>query len=285
MKLTIASETFQHTGSFKFRAAFQVAKNVPQSNVIAASSGNFGQALAFACRIFGKKCTVVMPDTSAKVKVDAVRNFGGIVDLIDVSQISREARVAQLAAEDPDAYISSAFDDAWVIAGNATLGTEILEHFSDLEAIVAPVGGGGLTSGLVLATHEDNRNVRVIAAEPLAGNDAARSFRAGKLETNESEPKTIADGARTRSLGKLNWDVLHGHDGLNSVIEVPDSQIIETVRTLFLKLNLKVEPTGALAVAAVLNNQELFMTGRPVCCVVSGGNVDPAVYAKILTDL
>ncbi|MDR3690392.1 MAG: pyridoxal-phosphate dependent enzyme [Fimbriimonas sp.] len=282
VKLVIATETFQHTGSFKFRAAYQVAMNVPQSHVIAASSGNFGQALAFACRLFGKRCTVVMPNTSAQVKVDAVRSYGAEADLIDTKAITREARVAELAAIDPDIYVSSAFDDPWVISGNSTLGVEIMERYPDVENIVAPVGGGGLTSGLVLAVSGDNRPVNVIGAEPKAGNDAARSFREGRLVTNDFEPDTIADGARTKSLGKRNWEILHSETGLQGIVEVTDDEIREAVRALFLRLNLKVEPTGALAVAAVMANPERFMTGRTVCCVVSGGNVDPAVYAQIL---
>jgi threonine dehydratase len=280
--VVLASETFQHTGSFKFRAAFQVARNAPHGHIIAASSGNFGQALALACRIFEKQCTVVMPETSAQVKLDAVRSHGGLVDLIDVKKVSREDRVSQLAAEYPDAYITSAFDDPWVIAGNATLGAEIMERCAEVETIVAPLGGGGLTSGLVLAVRDDNRQVKVIGAEPLMANDGARSFRAGHLISNDTEPQTIADGARTKSLGKRNWDILSGPRGLTDVLEVTEEAICEAVRLLFMKANLKVEPTGALAVAAVMSDPERFMDSGLVCCVVTGGNVDPLVYANIL---
>jgi len=283
VRLILACETFQHTGSFKFRAAYQLARNSPHSHIIAASSGNFGQALALACRAFNKRCTVVMPDTSAQVKVNAVRAQGANVELINVQLKSRNDRVEELAAEDPDAYIASAFDDPWVIAGNATLGAEILKACPDVETIVAPIGGGGLTSGLVMAVREDNRDVRVIAAEPALGNDASLSFRSGRLVSNPEEPKTIADGARTLSLGKRNWEILRAHDGLSEVIEVSEEAIRHAVRMLFLKINLKVEPTGALAVAAVMTHSEQFMSGGTVCAVVSGGNVDPSVYAEIIT--
>ena len=224
-----------------------------------------------------------MPHTSAQVKVDAVRGYGADVDLIDVRDISREARVQQLADEFPDAYITSAFDDPWVIAGNATLGEEILERCPDVESIVAPVGGGGLTSGLVMAVRDQNRQVSVIGAEPLTANDAARSMQAGRLISNESEPQTLADGARTRSLGIRNWEILFTQGGLSQVLEVTEEALCEAVRMLFLKANLKVEPTGALAVAAVMTHSERFMHGGLVCCVVSGGNVDPLVYASILS--
>ena len=283
LRIVLASETFQHTGSFKYRAAYQVARNAPHSHIITASSGNYGQALALACRVFDKLCTVVMPNTSAKVKVDAVAGHGATVDLIDVASISREDRIAQLAAEYPSAYITSAFDDPWVIAGNSTLGTEILEKYLEVQSIIAPVGGGGLTSGIAKAVQEHNRSVLVIGAEPAMANDASQSLKAGRLISNEQEPQTLADGARTRSLGKRNWEILFTQGGMAEVIEVSEETICEAVRLLFLKANLKVEPTGALAFAAVLSNPERFMHGGLVCCVVSGGNVDPHVYSQILS--
>jgi len=224
-----------------------------------------------------------MPMTSARVKVEAVRSHGARVDLIDVQTISREDRVAQIAAECPDVYVASAYDDPWVIAGNATLGAEILERCAEVETIVAPVGGGGLTSGLAMAVQDDNRKVSVIGAEPMAGNDASRSFKSGRLIANESESPTIADGARTRSLGKRNWEILHTQGGLTDVLEVSEEAICEAVRVLFLKVNLKVEPTGALALGAVMSHSERFMNGGLVCCVITGGNVDPLVYASILS--
>src|SRR5262249_56131911 len=123
--LTFASETFQHTGSFKFRAAYNVASRIAEREIIAASSGNFGQAMAYACSLLGKSCTIVMPATSAQVKIDAVREYGGGVDLVDVRVKSRAARVEELAAENPPAYMASAYDDALVIQGNSSLGDEI----------------------------------------------------------------------------------------------------------------------------------------------------------------
>jgi len=141
LDITIATETFQHTGSFKFRAAYNLVSNVPNDEVLTASSGNFGQALAYACKLLGKNCTVVMPETSARVKVDAVRSFGARVDLIDVGKIGRSERVGELAAEMPGAYFASAYDDQFVIDGNATLGDELAAH--DFDIVVVPIGGGG----------------------------------------------------------------------------------------------------------------------------------------------
>ena len=276
----LATETFQRTGSFKFRAAFNVAANVPHPHVITASSGNFGQAMAYACKLFGKRCTIVMPANSARVKVDAVLSYGGRVDLVDTTKVKRADRVAQLAAQHPDAYVASAYDDPFVIAGNSSLGDELARLPLPPDVVIAPVGGGGLTSGLVQAARRGPRAMAVVGAEPLIANDAARSLRAGHIVTNESEPQTIADGTRTLSVGRHNWEILK--DGIETIVEVPEDAIREGVRLLFSLANLKAEPTGALGIGALLTSPETFRDRR-VCCVITGGNVDPAVYSALLS--
>jgi threonine dehydratase len=276
--LTIASETFQHTGSFKFRAAYNLLSSIPQQHIIAASSGNFGQAVAYASALLGKTCIVTMPDTSAQVKIAAVQSYGGIVDLIDVRKVSRIERMQQMVAEHPGAFPAPAFDDYRVVAGNSTLGKEILTA-SDFDVIVVPVGGGGLCSGLIVARDHLQASTRIIGAEPLPGNDAARSLRSGHLLANEQEPATVADGARTLSLGNLNWEILQ--HGITDIVEVPDALTLDALRCYFRYVNLKVEPTGALALGAILAQPEQFY-GKRVCCIVSGGNVDPTVYAQVL---
>ena len=279
VELLIASETFQWTGSFKFRAAYHVAASVPHSRILAASSGNFGQALACACQQLGKSCIIVMPQSSAQVKVEAVREFGGAVDLVDVRTKSRSARVLELAQEHPDAYVASAYDDPLVIEGNATLGTELAALDRKIDIVVAPVGGGGLTSGIIQGLRRTGKTISVMGAEPSLANDAARSLKAGHIVANESEPQTIADGVRTLSLGKHNWAILR--HGLSGIVEVSEEQIKTAVRLLFSLANLKAEPTGALSIAAVLAQPEMFRD-RAVCCVVSGGNVDTDLFREIL---
>jgi threonine dehydratase len=279
--VTIASETFQRTGSFKFRAAYNVVSKVSESKIIAASSGNFGQAIAYACQLLNKACAIVMPATSAQVKIDAVREYGGEVDLIDVRTKGRAERVAELASENPDAYIASAYDDPYVIEGNASLGAELAALNREFDFVIAPIGGGGLTSGIIKAFRAASISAKVIGAEPLMANDAARSLRAGRIVTNESEPQTIADGARTVSVGNHNWPILK--DGLARIVETPEEKIKEGVRLLFTLANLKAEPTGALAVGAMLAEPETFRGAR-VCAVVSGGNVDLEIYRNILAD-
>ena len=278
--LTIASETFQHTGSFKFRAAYNLLSSISQQRVVTASSGNFGQAVAYACKLLGKTCTVVMPDTSAQVKIAAVQSHGGIVDLIDVRKISRNDRVQQLLAEQPGAFYAQAYDDYRVVAGNSTLSKEIFGA-SDFDILVVPIGGGGLCSGQIIARDHLHMRTEIVGAEPLPGNDAARSLRSGQRISNEHEPDTIADGARTLSLGVLNWEIIQ--QGIADIIEVPDALTLEALRLYFLYANLKVEPTGALSLGALLSQPERFQ-GKRVCCIVSGGNVDPTVYARVLLE-
>lgn len=279
VKLLLASETFQHTGSFKFRAAYNVAARVPNALIIGASSGNFGQGLAYACKLLNKRCIVVMPATSDPAKVAAVEAYGAKVDMIDVAKISRAERVAQLVRENPEAYLASAYDDPLVIEGNASLGRELAALDLPVDCFVAPVGGGGLTSGLIVGLRAGRCMTPVIGVEPAIANDAARSLREGRLVRNDTEPQTLADGVRTVSLGEHNWKILR--DGLSRVVEVAEALIPDAVRFLFNGANLKAEPTGALPVAGLLAEPDAFR-GKSVCCVISGGNVDPGLFGRIL---
>ena len=277
LDITIATETFQHTGSFKFRAAYNLALNVQENEILTASSGNFGQALAYACRLLGKKCTVVMPVTSAQVKIDAVRSYGATVDLVDTTKVGRNERVAQLAGQMPEAYFASAYDDKFVIEGNASLGDELAAR--NFDVVISPVGGGGLISGIITGLRRQGRSTKVYGAEPQLGNDAARSLKAGKIIPNETEPMTIADGARTISLGNLNWEIIKYE--VTNIFEISEDTIAEAVRLYFGLANLKCEPTGALSLGAVLTKPE-ELKNKKVCLVVSGGNVDPSIYSAIL---
>jgi len=278
-EVILASETFQHTGSFKFRGAWHTASNVPNGHLLAASSGNFGQALAFACEVLKKKCTVVMPHDSVAVKVQAVKDYGGLVDLVDVRKTSRAARLAELSAQHPDAYVASGYDSDLMIAGNSTLGNELAELSGSVDVILTPVSGGGLASGIVNGLRGRGSDIPVIAAEPLLGNHTTRSLRAGARIVDDHEAPTIADGARTVALGRKNWDILK--EGLAGTAEIPEQAIRDGVRLLFHLANLKAEPTGALSVAALLVDRERFK-GKRVCCVISGGNVDAPLYAELI---
>lgn len=277
LDLVVITETFQHTGSFKLRAAYNVVLNRPETEFVGVSSGNFGQALAYACKLLGRKCTVIMPHNSSKVKVDAVRSFGAEADLINVNEVSRVERLEQLREERPDAYMASAFDDRLVIDGNSSLGDELIDL--GLDAIVVPIGGGGLISGTIEAFERANRPIEIIGAEPLMANDAARSLKAGHIIPNELEPQTVADGTRTLSVGNLTFPIIQR--GVSSILEVSEEKIVEGVRLYFEHANLKCEPTGALSLSAVLQYPEQFRDKR-VGVVVSGGNVDPTLYSQLL---
>jgi threonine dehydratase len=298
--VVLASETFQWTGSFKYRAASNVVRSIPNASVITASSGNFGQAMAYACRLAGKRCTVVMPANSARVKIDAVRGYGATVDLVDTAKVRREARVAELAAAEPTAYVASAYDDPLVIQGNASLGHELAAINAALataersssaarssprpmmrpfDAILAPVGGGGLSAGLITGLRAVGDSTGVWAVEPALANDFIRSLAAGRVVAYERESQTIADGARTRSVGAHNWAVLQS--GLAGAIEVTEEQIADAVRLCFHLANVKAEPTGALPVAGLLADPARFR-GKRVCCIVSGGNVDDGVLFRLV---
>jgi threonine dehydratase len=296
--VVLASEAFQWTGSFKYRAASNVVRSVPNPAIITASSGNFGQAMAYACQLAGKQCTVVMPANSARVKIEAVRSYGATVDLIDTMVVRREARVAALAAAQPAAYVASAYDDALVIEGNASLGRELaaINNAANVhaggtsdgvrspasrrfDAILTPVGGGGLSAGLVTGLRAAGDPTGVWAVEPAIANDFVRSLAAGHVVAHELEPQTIADGVRTRSVGARPWAVLQ--KGVAGAIEVGEDHIAEAVRLCFQLANVKAEPTGAVTVAGLLADPARFR-GKRVCCVVSGGNVDPGVFVKLV---
>lgn len=279
--ITFADETGQHTGSFKFRAAFNLAAKVSQTHIITASSGNFGQALAYASKLLGKRCTVVMPANSARVKVEGVKSHGGIVEFVDPQVKSRARRVQELAEQYPEAYVASAYDNLLVIEGNSTLGAEIAQAQTKFDTVVVPLGGGGLTAGIILGTQNAGASIAVIGAEPALANDASRSFQSGKIVTNDHEPQTIADGARTISLGNNNWPILK--TGLRQIIEVSEEKIVQAMKIIHEHLSLQAEPTGALALGAILTQPDSF-SGKSVCCVISGGNVDAERFEALISE-
>jgi threonine dehydratase len=222
-----------------------------------------------------------MPANAPSIKVEAVREYGADVDLVDVKKKSRLDRLAELSATLPEAYVASPYDDPLVIEGNAGLLDELYAAGLGFDFIIAPIGGGGLTSGLVKGAERAGRGTKVVAAEPLLSNDFAKSMRAGKLIGDPEESSTIADGARMMKVGDNNWRILQ--KGLDSVVEVTEEQIAEGLRLLFLLANLKAEPTGALSIGALLADPAKFKGSR-VCCVISGANADPALFAKLISE-
>lgn len=278
LDILLASETFQHTGSFKFRAAICAALNSNGKELLAASSGNFGQALAKAAQIVGKPCTIVMPEQASRIKMEAVKSFGAKLVLVDTTRETRAQALSKIALANPEVETISAYDDDRVIAGNSSLGKELA--LLDFEKVIVPVGGGGLISGISLGLARAGHKANIFGAEPAMANDACRSLKSGSLVANESEPPTLADGARTLSLGQRNFKFIKEY--VTSICEATEENIKKAVFLLFKYANLKVEPTGALPLATLLQNREQFCSDKPVLLILSGGNVDPSVYCRII---
>ena len=276
--LVLISELGQETGSFKFRAAWSVVSNINAQHFLAASSGNFGQALARAAQLSGKKATIVMPTTSAKIKISAVKSYGAEVILVDTNIESRASCVERIHAEHPEYYRASAYDCSHVIEGNSSLGFEIATSGIHLDRVIAPIGGGGLSSGIIKGLCLAGSSIPVWGAEPLMANDASLSIQKGVLCVNEKEPQTIADGARTVSLGHRNWKILK--EGLHGIFEITESEIMTTMAHLD-NFGIRVEPTGALSVAAGIRLLRQGIKDR-IGCVLSGGNFDEEEYKKFV---
>jgi threonine dehydratase/serine racemase len=267
-------EQYQKSGSFKFRGACNAVESLDaaaaQRGVAAHSSGNFAQALALAARARGIDAHLVMPSNAPAVKRSAVLGYGARVVVCEPTLAAREAALAEVLAE-TGATPLHPYDHDDVIAGQGTAALEMLEDVPDLDAIVAPVGGGGLVSGLAIAATALRPGIRVFAAEPAGADDAARSKRAGRV-IPMGRPDTIADGLLT-SLGERTWPVLR--DLVEDVVVVSEAEIVAAMRLAWERGKLLVEPSAAVALAAVL--AEPFRARAVLArvgVVLSGGNVD-----------
>lgn len=276
-------ENLQRAGAFKFRGAYyalsQLSPHAGRLGVLAYSSGNHGQAIALAGRLLSLPVTLVMPDDAPMVKLDAARAYGAEVITYDRFKESREQLAARLAAERNLPLIPS-FDHPDVIAGQGTAAKELFEEVGPLDWLLVPCGGGGLLSGSALSARSLSPKCRVIGVEPEAGDDATRSFRTGTLHRT-SNPLTIADGARTPSLGVLTFPLVLRH--VSDMVTVSEAALRRAILYVWERLKLIVEPTGALAVAALLDSAVDVRGGR-VGVVLSGGNVDVLSIAGLLSE-
>ncbi|MGE5096054.1 MAG: threo-3-hydroxy-L-aspartate ammonia-lyase [Betaproteobacteria bacterium] len=274
-------ENLQRMGAFKFRGAYNALSVLPaqarQRGVVAFSSGNHAQAVALAGRLLGIQATIVMPADAPTVKVDATKGYGATVVFYDrAAGQSREA-VAKKIAEETGATVVPPFDSAAVVAGQGTAAKELVEDAGPLDYLFVPCGGAGLLSGCAIAARKLSPGIRVIGVEPAAGDDAARSFRTKTLQ-RVANPQTIADGARTESLGAITFPLVL--ENVHDILTVSDAQIVEAMRFLWERMKLVVEPTGALAAAAVLAGL-VDVRGKRVGIVLSGGNVDLKAIAAL----
>ncbi|MEG4105708.1 threo-3-hydroxy-L-aspartate ammonia-lyase [Microcoleus sp. S13_C5] len=266
-------ENFQRTGSFKFRGAcnalMQLSEAEKQRGVLTFSSGNHAQAIALAARLLEIPATVVMPADAPKVKQEATRGYGAEIILYDRTQVAREELAAKIA-EERHLTIIPPYDHAWVIAGQGTAALELIAEVGELDLLLVCCGGGGLLSGCAIAAKTLSPQCKVIGVEPQQADDAARSFRTKTLQT-VTNPDTIADGARTPSLGKLTFPlVLHYVDDMATVSE---EAIRSTMFFMWERMKIVVEPTGVLAAAALLSGVVQAKNAR-IGVIVSGGNVD-----------
>jgi threonine dehydratase len=274
-------ENFQRMGAFKFRGAFnalaQLSDEARRRGVLAYSSGNHAQAVALAGRELGARVTIVMPQDAPKVKLDATRGYGAEVVLYDKHTTSREALSERIAAERGLAVIPP-FDHPHVVAGQGTAAKELIEDAGPLDYLFVPCGGGGLISGCALAAAMLAPGCKVIGIEPAAGDDATRSFRSKTLQSCNN-PETIADGARTHSLGSVTFPMLLAlvHD----MATVSDAELLAGMLYLWERMKIVVEPTGALG-AAGLFERGFPVAGKRVGVIVSGGNVDFAAVIPLL---
>ena len=280
--LWVKPESLQPTGAFKLRGATNAVLALPPElrarGVVTHSSGNHGQALAHAARSAGIDCTVVMPNGAAPVKVEATRRWGARVVFVPVAE--RVGACAEIAAR-TGATVIPPFDSADVIAGQGTVGLEIVADRPDVETVLVPIGGGGLISGVAAAVKAVAPQTRIVGVEPALAGDLAEGFAAGHhiAWSNERTGRTSADGLRGTTVGALNWE--HIHALVDDVVTVTEDDIAAAMRALALGCRLVAEPSGAVATAASLAHPDAGSWGRTVA-IVSGGNVDPGVLATAL---
>lgn len=281
-ELSLKAENLQPMGAFKLRGAFNavalVDPELRKRGVIAHSSGNHGQALAWAARAHGIPAVIVMPDAAVEVKIEATRALGAEVVLVPAAE--REAKVEVLRAERGMTLIPP-FDHPDVIAGAGTVGLEIIEDHPRVETVLVPVGGGGLISGVATAVKALAPHVRVVAVEPDFAADLAESVDRGERVSWEAALtyRTIADGVRSTEVGVLTWRHIQAH--VDDVVTVSEEAILDAMGLIARNARIVAEPTGSLATAAFLAQPERF--GQAVA-IVSGGNAEPALLAQVIAD-
>jgi threonine dehydratase len=273
MRLVFKPENLQRTGSFKCRGATSAVAVMAAAGVRAVathSAGNHGAALAYAARAHGLACHVVVPSTAPRVKKAAIEGYGARLVLCEPTLAARETTCAAVIS-DTGAVLVPPYDHLDIMAGQGTIGLEMLADTPELDALVVPVGGGGLCAGVCVAARHLSPRLRLLGAEPLLADDAKRSLAAGTIIPS-TYPDTVADGLRT-SLGELPFAILGTH--LEEIITATEAEILEAMELIYTRLKLVVEPSGAVGLAALLANRERYR-GLRVGVVLSGGNVDPS---------
>lgn len=271
-ELFFKCENFQKAGAFKARGAsnavFGLSDAQAAKGVATHSSGNHGTCLSYAAGRRGIPCTVVMPRTAPQAKKDAVRGYGGRVVESEPSTSSREAVFAEVVAESGAEFVHP-YNDPRVIAGQATCSAELIEQVADLDAVIAPIGGGGMVSGTCLTLSNLAPGIKVYAAEPLNADDAARSFRAGHIIADDA-PDTVADGLKV-PLKELTWHFVQNH--VTDILTATEEEIVDAMKLIWKRMKIVMEPSSAVPLATIIKNPEVF-AGKRVGVIITGGNVD-----------
>lgn len=280
-KVFLKLENLQSTNSFKVRGAFnyilQIESSVGMKGVITASSGNHGNAVAFAASCVGYPARVVVPVDAPEIKIKAIKKFGAEVIPWGRYTSERDIKAKEIAKKEGLTFVDSV-DHPWIIAGQGTVGLEIIEDFPEIENIIVPIGGGGLISGISIAVKEQKPDVRIYGTEPEESNSMHISLIKGQIiELNNIN--TIADGLRSNRPGNLAFDIVKKY--VNEVFLVKDDDIKFALKTLLLEEKFLVEPSGAVALAALLSGKFLYKNSN-VALVLSGGNVDLDMIKKLL---
>jgi threonine dehydratase len=283
--LWLKAESLQPIGSFKLRGAFnkvaQLNEDERRRGVITYSSGNHGQGVAYAARAIGIKSVVVMPANAPESKKRAVAALGAEIVSVGPASSERKARAEELAGAHGYVVIPP-YDDRAIIAGQGSCGLEIVEDLPQVDLVLAPVGGGGLLSGVAAAIKLVRPQTKVIGVEPELASDAAESFKTGGIVTYSAgqTSRTLADGLRTQSLGALNFAHIRAY--VDGVVTVTEAEIREAMRRIVFAARLVPEPSGAVPVAAALFHADALPRAMTVAAILSGGNVEPGVLAEVL---
>lgn len=271
-ELFFKCENFQKAGAFKVRGAsnavFGLDEETAKAGVATHSSGNHALSLSYAAGRRGIPCHVVMPRTAPQAKKDAVRGYGGIITECEPSTSSREAVFAEVEARTGAEFVHP-YNDPRVIAGQGTCSKELMEQTDGLDAVVAPIGGGGMVSGTCLTLSNQAPEVKIFAAEPEQADDAARSFRAGHIIADDA-PETVADGLKV-PLKELTWHFVSNH--VTDILTASEQEIVDAMRLIWARMKIVMEPSSAVPMATILKNRNVF-AGKRVGIIITGGNVD-----------
>ena len=283
----VKPENLQPVGSFKLRGAYNKISSLTleerKRGVVAHSSGNHAQGVAWAARALGVKATIVMPRTAPPVKLEATQALGAEIVMVGPAGNDRIRRAEELEHERNLTPVPP-YNDEKIIAGQGTIGLEIVEDLPGAGLVLVPIGGGGLISGIAVALKESLPGIKVVGVEPEFAADAQASLRSGAIQSisGESAARTIADGLRSQSIGPINFE--HIRKYVDDIITVSEREIRLALQHLLFSARIVAEPSGAVTTAAALFHASELPSASPVVAVVSGGNVDPQVFSSILME-